>query len=60
MDFTAAQAYLVATINESVSRHSPYRLERMRAFLRELGDPQNAYPTLHVGGTSGKGSTATM
>jgi dihydrofolate synthase/folylpolyglutamate synthase len=60
MDFTAAQAYLVATINESVSRRSPYRLERMRGFLRELGDPQNAYPTLHVGGTSGKGSTATM
>ncbi len=32
----------------------------MRAFLRELGDPQPAYPTIHVGGTSGKGSTATM
>jgi dihydrofolate synthase/folylpolyglutamate synthase len=32
----------------------------MRAFLRELGDPHRAYPTIHVGGTSGKGSTATM
>jgi len=28
--------------------------------MRELGDPQNAYPTLHIGGTSGKGSTSTM
>ena len=32
----------------------------MRAFMHELGDPQNAYPTMHVGGTSGKGSTSTM
>ncbi|HEX8806583.1 MAG TPA: folylpolyglutamate synthase/dihydrofolate synthase family protein [Candidatus Aquilonibacter sp.] len=60
MDFEAAQAYLLATINETVSRRMPYRLERMRAFMRELGDPQDRYPTVHVGGTSGKGSTATM
>ena len=32
----------------------------MRAFLHELDNPQAAYPTIHVGGTSGKGSTATM
>jgi dihydrofolate synthase/folylpolyglutamate synthase len=32
----------------------------MQAFLNNLGDPHLAYPTLHVGGTSGKGSTATM
>jgi dihydrofolate synthase/folylpolyglutamate synthase len=32
----------------------------MATFLRHLGDPHRAYPTLHVGGTSGKGSTATM
>jgi dihydrofolate synthase/folylpolyglutamate synthase len=60
MSFAAARAYLLGTINETVSRHLPQRLERMRALLRALGDPQNAYPTLHVGGTSGKGSTATM
>jgi dihydrofolate synthase / folylpolyglutamate synthase len=60
MDFEAAEAYLLATINETVSRRMPYRLERMRAFMRELGDPQNRYPTIHVGGTSGKGSTSTM
>ena len=60
MDFDAAQSYLLATINETVSRRMPYRLERMRAFMRELGDPQNHYPTVHVGGTSGKGSTSTM
>ena len=32
----------------------------MRALLRALDDPQEQYPTLHVGGTSGKGSTSTM
>jgi dihydrofolate synthase/folylpolyglutamate synthase len=50
----------MGTINETVSRHSPYRLERMQALLQALGDPHLAYPTLHVGGTSGKGSTSTM
>lgn len=60
MDFEAAQAYLLATINETVSRRMPYRLERMRAFMQELGDPQDRYPTVHVGGTSGKGSTSMM
>ena len=60
MNYQQAQAYLLSTVNESVSRRVPYRLERMRAFLRALGDPQDAYPTIHVGGTSGKGSTSTM
>ena len=36
------------------------RLERMRAFLEFLDDPHLAYKTLHIGGTSGKGSTATL
>ncbi len=58
--YRAAEAYLLGTIDETVSRREPYRLERMRALLRELGDPQPAYPTVHVGGTSGKGSTSSM
>lgn len=60
MDFAQAESYLLGTINETVSRRMPYRLERMRAFLRELGDPQDRYPTIQIGGTSGKGSTSTM
>src|SRR5438105_10437515 len=35
-----------------------FGLERMRALLRDLGDPQRAYPSIHVVGTNGK-STAT-
>src|SRR5690348_3394933 len=60
MDFAAAQSYLVGTINETVSRRMPYRLERMRTFMGELGNPQDRYPTIHIGGTSGKGSTSTI
>lgn len=32
-------------------------LERIGRLLRLLGNPQNAYPVLHVVGTNGKGST---
>jgi len=35
-----------------------FGLERMRALLRELGDPQNAYPAIHVVGTNGKSTAA--
>jgi dihydrofolate synthase/folylpolyglutamate synthase len=36
-----------------------FGLEQMRALLAELGDPQDAYPAIHVVGTNGK-STATV
>jgi dihydrofolate synthase / folylpolyglutamate synthase len=36
-----------------------FGLERMRALLIELGDPQENYPAIHVVGTNGK-STATI
>lgn len=58
--FVRAQEYLLGTIDETKSRRTEYKLDRMRAFLRALGDPQNTYPTIHIGGTSGKGSTSTM
>lgn len=60
LPFDRAQAYLLSTIDETTSRKTSYKLDRMRAFLEELGDPHLAYPTIHVGGTSGKGSTSTM
>ena len=37
-----------------------YTLDRIRALLRSLGDPQQAYPTVHITGTKGKGSAAAM
>jgi dihydrofolate synthase / folylpolyglutamate synthase len=33
-----------------------FGLERMHALIRELGDPQRAYPSIHVVGTNGKGT----
>ncbi|HEX2252218.1 MAG TPA: Mur ligase family protein [Thermoanaerobaculia bacterium] len=35
-------------------------LERIRALLAALGDPQRGLPTVLVGGTNGKGSTASL
>lgn len=60
MIFAQAETYLLGTINETMSRREPYRLERVYALLRELGNPHTQYPTVHVGGTSGKGSASTM
>jgi dihydrofolate synthase/folylpolyglutamate synthase len=60
MTFESASAYLLGTINETLSRRVPSRLDRMRMLLHELGDPQVRYPTIQIGGTSGKGSTSTM
>lgn len=37
-----------------------YRLERMRAVMSLLGNPQDDYPIIHVTGTNGKGSTIAM
>lgn len=36
------------------------RLARLRAFLEYLGNPQRTYRTIHITGTSGKGSTTTL
>ncbi|MEJ7762932.1 MAG: Mur ligase family protein [Thermomicrobiales bacterium] len=35
------------------------RLDQARRFLALLGNPEGRYPIVHVGGTSGKGSTST-
>jgi dihydrofolate synthase/folylpolyglutamate synthase len=60
VNFQQAQSYLLGLINENVSRRMPNRLDRMIAFLDALGNPHLRYPTIHIAGTSGKGSTSTM
>jgi len=35
-------------------------LERMESALRQLGEPHRAFPSVHIAGTNGKGSTAAM
>ena len=60
MNYEQAEAYLYSTVSEVASPRVPYRLDRMRYFLEALGNPQRRYPSMHIGGTSGKSSTATM
>ncbi|HEX5167223.1 MAG TPA: Mur ligase family protein [Thermomicrobiales bacterium] len=45
---------------EEIRARAVARLDRLRAFLGYLGDPQRQYRTIHVAGTSGKGSTTTF
>lgn len=37
-----------------------YGLERMNAFMADLGNPQKSFRTIHVVGTNGKGSTTAL
>jgi dihydrofolate synthase/folylpolyglutamate synthase len=37
-----------------------FKLDRMRALLDRLGNPQDKLPIIHVAGTKGKGSTSAM
>lgn len=37
-----------------------FKLERMEKLLSALGNPQNAIPAVHIAGTKGKGSSASM
>jgi dihydrofolate synthase/folylpolyglutamate synthase len=62
-DLDQAVAWLDGHVNyESVmpTRRSLPTLDRMRELMRALGEPQAAYPAIHLTGTNGKGSTAAM
>ncbi len=37
-----------------------FDLGRMRSFAARLGNPQQAYPVIHIAGTKGKGSVASL
>lgn len=37
-----------------------FGLDTTRALLATVGDPQDVYPTIHIGGTNGKGSVSTL
>src|SRR4029079_5614876 len=62
VNFLDALRYLDEHINlEAVAgRIEGLSLDRMRALMEILGDPQRSYPAVHVTGTNGKGSTTFM
>lgn len=58
-----ALAYLDASVDLEAlltGRFDPPSLDRMANLATLMGDPQSAFPTVHVTGTNGKGSTARM
>jgi dihydrofolate synthase/folylpolyglutamate synthase len=62
MDLAEATAWLDGHLNMESGRVHPLgpRLDRMRQLIDLLGEPQRAYPAVHVTGTNGKTSTARM
>ena len=57
--------YLYSFVDFSLTRgmrYSPgqFDLGLMRAFVQALGNPERAYPSIHVAGTKGKGSVSSM
>ncbi|CAG4997596.1 Folylpolyglutamate synthase [Dyadobacter sp. CECT 9275] len=63
MDYQEAIDYLFSRLpvfqNIGARAYKP-GLETTREICGILGNPQNNYPTIHVGGTNGKGSTSHM
>ena len=63
--YQQALDYIYSFIDYSLTRNLRYsaekfNLDRMVAFMRLLGNPQNDYKVIHVAGTKGKGSTSAM
>lgn len=60
MNLRDALAWLDRHINleANAGRPTGASLDRMREIARILGDPQTAFPSIHLTGTNGKGSTA--
>lgn len=62
MNLATALRYLDQHTNleATAGRAEGLSLDRMRALVGVLGDPQAAYPAIHITGTNGKGSVARM
>jgi dihydrofolate synthase/folylpolyglutamate synthase len=57
--YPAARRYLEGFIPDTTNFNT-MTLDRISYLCRALGNPQKNYPVIHIGGTSGKGSTATF
>jgi dihydrofolate synthase/folylpolyglutamate synthase len=61
VNFDDAVAYLDAHASyEKTGRVTSPTLEPITRLCAAMGDPQHAYPVIHITGTNGKGSTAQM
>lgn len=64
-DISTAASYLydrvdLERVRPTRATRDAYKLDRMRAILKELDNPQDAVRMVHVAGTKGKGSTCEM
>ena len=62
MDYQGAVRYLLSLGRElaapTQAAAAKFDLENTSVLLERLGRPDRAYPTVHIAGTNGKGSTA--
>jgi dihydrofolate synthase/folylpolyglutamate synthase len=62
MDYESAVRYLLSLGRElaapTQAAAAKFNLENITVLLERLGRPDRAYPTVHIAGTNGKGSTA--
>ena len=62
MDYASAVRYLLSLGRElaapTQAAAAKFNLENITVLLERLGRPDRAYPTIHIAGTNGKGSTA--
>ncbi len=64
-DYNSALDYLYSFVDYSLKHSSElakadFNLDRMRALMAELGNPQEKYRIAHVAGTKGKGSVCAL
>ena len=63
--YNLALDYLYSFVDYSLKHASElakadFNLDRMRALMDELGNPESQYPIIHVAGTKGKGSVSAL
>lgn len=63
--YNLALDYLYSFVDYSLKKADQlaaanFDLGRMRQFMAALGNPQDAYPTIHIAGTKGKGSVSAL
>lgn len=60
--YAQAEAYLLALPRFATQGSTAFKpgLARMRTLLEAMGQPHTAYPSVHIAGTNGKGSTASL
>src|SRR5215210_5127251 len=58
--FFEAQNYLETLIPKTYLAEKALKLDRISLLLAEMGNPKKKIKFIHVGGTAGKGSTATI